>query len=379
MPRAVTILDILLSSPSDVSPERIAVMQTAREWNSLRSKQSGYFLNILTWESVAPSLADYPQEVINSQIGDDFDVFLGVMWGRFGTPTASAPSGTIEEFDRALDRYRGGGAVRLAMLFKTQDIPLSNLDGQQYDLVKSFKLRYSQEGGLYREFATEDQLRMILNHLFEQIVLSPLPSNALAKLPVRVEMNIQDQTRIPEPDDAGLFEVNDRIQAIVDVQSKFFTDYTALSQISTAKIGEASNEMDTLVRLGHKDSPKIRKCVSRVSAAMDEVSDFLRDRFPDYVIKNIELAEVTESALDVVGDFGEGDAKPEMRVAIEGVIETLEANLQAINGLVMTVQGLPRLSAEFNRAKKRYVSAQSELSDDTRKLRDALLATLALY
>lgn len=52
MARQAQIIDILVSSPSDVGDERDFVREAVREWNSLRSGDTGYFLNVLTWEVV---------------------------------------------------------------------------------------------------------------------------------------------------------------------------------------------------------------------------------------------------------------------------------------------------------------------------------------
>lgn len=58
----------------------------------------------MRWEThVHPDLGEDPQKVVNEQIGD-YDVFVGVMWKRLGTPTTTADSGTEEEFHRAYAR-----------------------------------------------------------------------------------------------------------------------------------------------------------------------------------------------------------------------------------------------------------------------------------
>jgi hypothetical protein len=114
MARNARVIDVFLSSPSDVGSEREFIRRTAHEWNVLRARSTGCHINVLTWEdAVAPAISDRPQSVINEAIGDEYDVFLGLMWGRFGTATGEAESGTVEEFDRALDRYRNGENLRL--------------------------------------------------------------------------------------------------------------------------------------------------------------------------------------------------------------------------------------------------------------------------
>ena len=114
MPRQSTVLDVFLSSPNDLDPERDFIVSVAQEWNLLRSRSTGCYINLITWQdTIAPALSSRPQQVINDQVGDDYDVYLGMMWSKLGSPTGEAESGTVEEFDRALDRYRRGEGIRL--------------------------------------------------------------------------------------------------------------------------------------------------------------------------------------------------------------------------------------------------------------------------
>ena len=90
------------------------------------SPEKRVLLELVRWEThVAPSLGSDPQDVVNRQIGE-YDLFVGIMWKRMGTPTALATSGTEEEFNGAYElwqqnrtfpvakeqfknNYRGGG------------------------------------------------------------------------------------------------------------------------------------------------------------------------------------------------------------------------------------------------------------------------------
>ena len=71
------------------------------------------------------------QEVINKQIPQDYDIFIGVMWKRCGTPTASAPSGTIEEFNRAVARRKTTGRPKIMFYFCEE--PFAPLRGEEYE------------------------------------------------------------------------------------------------------------------------------------------------------------------------------------------------------------------------------------------------------
>jgi hypothetical protein len=57
-----------------------------------------------------------PEQLILDQIGQ-YDLFVGIMWRRFGTPTGVAGSGTEQEFDHAL-RVAGVWPAAAALLLQ---------------------------------------------------------------------------------------------------------------------------------------------------------------------------------------------------------------------------------------------------------------------
>ena len=100
MAKTVTHIEIFLASPSDLVEERKAVRETIGELNNIFRTTLNVQLDLLGWETHAyPSAGVDPQDTINSQIGDKYDIFIGLMWGKFGTPTGRAGSGTEEEFN----------------------------------------------------------------------------------------------------------------------------------------------------------------------------------------------------------------------------------------------------------------------------------------
>ncbi len=75
-----------------------------------------YSLELKCWErNVAPG-AGRPQQVINDQIGT-YDIFVGIMWRKFGTPTGVAGSGTEEEFRRAYSAWEQNRDIVLMFYF----------------------------------------------------------------------------------------------------------------------------------------------------------------------------------------------------------------------------------------------------------------------
>ncbi|CAK8716487.1 hypothetical protein KKHLCK_05615 [Candidatus Electrothrix laxa] len=105
MAKKLTLLQVFVASPGDVKDERTLLDDVISEFNKTWGNRNGVTLDLLKWETDShPSFGVDPQEVINNQIGDNYDVFIGIMWGRFGSPTKRAESGTEEEFNRAYAR-----------------------------------------------------------------------------------------------------------------------------------------------------------------------------------------------------------------------------------------------------------------------------------
>jgi hypothetical protein len=103
------------------------------ELNKSWSKSLGVTFWLVRWETdTYPGTGADPQSIINSQIGDTYDVFIGIIWSRFGTPTPRAPSGTAEEFHRAVSRIKDG-APDVMIYFKDAPINPSRIDLKQLE------------------------------------------------------------------------------------------------------------------------------------------------------------------------------------------------------------------------------------------------------
>lgn len=109
-------LRVFVASPGDVAAEREHVKAVADELNRGIAAQAGFVLEVVRWETHARPGMGRAEQLILDQIGQ-YDLFVGIMWRRFGTPTGVAGSGTEEEFDHALRAWRQSGQPRLLCYF----------------------------------------------------------------------------------------------------------------------------------------------------------------------------------------------------------------------------------------------------------------------
>jgi hypothetical protein len=152
--KQISLLRVFLASPSDVSEERQLVRDVVAEVNATVGDQYRVRLEVVGWEThTFSSFGGEPQALIFKQLEmSDFDLFVGVMWNRFGTPTHAAGSGTEEEFETALELRERAGRPDLMFYFSRR---LATLDGDALDqrkLVLQFKERIERQG-LTKEYS----------------------------------------------------------------------------------------------------------------------------------------------------------------------------------------------------------------------------------
>ena len=169
-----TILSVFVASPSDVDEERNRLEEVIRELNTTWARDLGIRLELVRWETHAyPSFGEDPQSVINEQIPNDYDLFIGLMWYRFGTQTGRAGSGTIEEFQRAKKRFdRDSYSLQLMIYFKDAPAPVppSRLDHSQLAKVSEFRSSLGDKGGLYWSFVSVDDFEKLVRlHLSRHV------------------------------------------------------------------------------------------------------------------------------------------------------------------------------------------------------------------
>jgi hypothetical protein len=107
---------LFIASPGDFTTERDKLCDVVGELNRTHGKTNGYVVEPLRWETHAAPSGGRPQAVITDQLGD-YDIFVGIMWRRFGTPTGVAGSGTEEEYRQAYRKWENNPAMPLMFYF----------------------------------------------------------------------------------------------------------------------------------------------------------------------------------------------------------------------------------------------------------------------
>jgi len=149
----IKIYKCFIGSPCDTEKERNACDRVFSEVNNTLGEHFNFRIESKKWEKdVYPDFGKDSQEVINQQIGNEYDIFVGIMWNRFGMPTERAESGTEEEFLLAYKRWEQNNDLNILFYFNVELINPNDLDIDQFLKVKEFKDKVKNLGGLYHEY-----------------------------------------------------------------------------------------------------------------------------------------------------------------------------------------------------------------------------------
>lgn len=157
-----------IASPSDTKEERDACDDVFEEINNSTGKILGIHLSSLRWEkNIYPSVGDYGQDVINNQVNDKYDLFIGIMKTRFGSPTPKAGSGTEEEFNNAYEKYIHEEIDNIFFYLGNTKESIESIDPDQLKKVKAFKTKLSNLGVVYMQFVDLEDFKCQLRHNLE--------------------------------------------------------------------------------------------------------------------------------------------------------------------------------------------------------------------
>lgn len=160
---------VFISCPGDLSDAKRAVAEAVEEVSRLFAPHG---IEVKSWRHETdgmPGLGSDPQTVVNEQMPTEYDIYVGLMWSRLGTPTPRAPSGTVEEFLQAQNRFLATGKPDILFYFCANPAdPKTESEKQQLDKVGDFRRVYP---GLFAAFQTVEELKALVKHHLIDVLL----------------------------------------------------------------------------------------------------------------------------------------------------------------------------------------------------------------
>lgn len=393
MARFEQVISVFLASPGELSFERSRVADAVIQWNQAWSRSLEVRLELLRWEDDAyPDIGEDAQDVINHQIPSDWDLFVGLMWSKFGTPTGRAGSGTEEEFERAVERYRTcGDTVGLLFYFKDGPISPSKIDPRQLEQVQQFKKRVQGEGLLTWDFADADQFEKLISlHLTRHVQAWKQSSEraAAAQRPnepktveIAVEKNAAQTTEFDVSeahDDAGYFDL---LECFTEKSSEIEGIALRLAQAQerlTDRTIKGKQELDRLqANPANASAKKFRAAIATVASEMLRFSACIDAEVP-------QLHAAFDSSMNALTKLVAISAElyPEQLIETKNATSSLLQHLaqarEQMVGFKDSTASLPKMTKELNTAKRTQVAALNALISEFENGEALLLEGLAV-
>ena len=406
MPKTLTQLTVFASGTSETESERSALRRVAEELNKQLEKTHSISLRVKAWpDDVRPGVNIYSQAELNRQLGSEYDIYLGVLGSRFGTPTERAGSGTEEEFNLALARLREDSqSLRLLFYFKRAVEDPFAIDVDQLQRVKRFRDRLAHSGVVYRDCQdTSEFVQQTREHLYNLVVdewrggqwvaIPGLSDSAEPSAPPDVpegskpsaELSESGQPSAVQPrSGSGALEAGEEGEiGFLEHMQKFYEAVPALIQTLETMSGHTTQmnerirtrtatsealqqEQVTLKHVGGSRAPqeyvsKAKQIVDGAAEDLDEYSDQMDAALSQYRTHSRAMLDNFRGSLQSGGELWADDTKQENRMALLQMIEAMQTTLQHMTEFQATIRRIPALTGKFKRARNRTAATLGEL------------------
>lgn len=373
MAKSITKYTIFVSSPSDLSEERAALEEVVKELNLTYGNANNCVIELLKWEThSAPGISkSHTQDIINNDIGDDYDIFLGLLWKRFGTPTKNADSGTEEEFNKALTRFQEGNLQPQILFYFKNSVPnsLNDIDPEQFLKVNQFKKSIPKDMMLYWEFDTVENLQNFLRlHIPKRI------ESIANNLNVKVTLNEQDD--ITDLEELGLFDYNDQFEALIADSSNSLIKISESTKWIGAEITIKAEELNRLSKIPNPNKNIVTNILKRTAKLMNDYSDRIKVETPIFYSSFEDGIKAEINLINLSEDFSSDDTIQELENSKESIIILRKAIPNALEGLMSfreSISALPRIQKDINSAKRILLSQLDELIEKLNKSLDLVI------
>lgn len=375
MPVKVVKYSVFVASPSDVKEERLAVDEVIEELNRSYSGSKGIVIEVLKWEThAAPGITNGSvQGLINDDIGDNYDLFIGIMWKKFGTPTDNAESGTEEEFQRAYDRFKEKKNLQVLFYFNNSTpSSLSDLNPMELGKVLDFKKRIGQKSVLYWEYNEIGQFQSFLR------IHIPQRLNELIEHNKGLETNTQLITADSSISQNVVLDIDEEKElGVLDFQDsaeEFLANATnSLERMADATtwIGKEVAKKTEELNGKKKNNETIGKhylrdfCI-RIARVYDDYANRLDVEIPIFSASFDKGVTSFSKAISLSRTDLIPLSSSEEQIILNTISGMQFVVLDAIGkmgGLLEAVRGMPRMSKELNKSRSNLVSKLENLKN----------------
>jgi hypothetical protein len=390
MAKSLAQLTIFVSGTMESNSERTGLRRVAEELNKRLEKTFSVTLRVISWpEDIRPGAHQDPQAEVNRQIGPGYDIYVGILGTYFGTPTRHAGSGTEEEFNEALKRFKENSkSLRLLFYFKNSAQDIYSMDLQQMELVKKFRNSLASKGILYKEFSdTPDFLNKIQDHLWNLIEDEWSGDEWKEIVPVGDLEGSYLQQDIAT-DESTMAKEEDVLENADDREDELgFLDYIENFSSSADRLTGTMEKISTFTRdignqmLGHTEEIKLFQNADHISGSRAEnyaisKAKYLVDaagldlgKFADFMEPEVEsfrneirtMLISFRGAMLIGAEMGGSEKTVGNKEKFSQLVATMEGAQHQLIGFQESIHRLTPLTKNFRRFRNRATSILGEL------------------
>ena len=391
MPRQVLEFRVVVASPSDVYAERKAVFNAIDEVNRIFE---GRRLSVrgLGWEEyAAPGVDVEPQAVVNSGILREYDLLIALFGATLGTPTATAQSGTVSEVDHAIQNEDSPmGQNRVQVYFRDKIENLSGISADDLKKIEEYRKLLGSKGVLYRPFKEIDELQKEVRVNIQRALNDFLSKNNNS--PPQTEPSATESsqethddhsvklTTIPESDELGILDyMENSEEALASALEALETITTTFVEITT-ETNERIKQLE-LFAAPEVDAKTKKRIINEFAEilkskalTLKQNAAFAQERFSTFIDSVIHAIALERGQ---VSEAVYVENRDKILAESETLLLTLSGNRISLGEFRESVSVLPKITIQFNQAKKQLLDAVDEcleLFDQTERNIFALTA-----
>lgn len=318
-------LRLFVAFPSDVSAESQRIGKVIDRLKVL-SDHLGIEFEILDWKKVIPEMGRPEQVIIDQLKPASWDIFVGILWQRFGTPTGANDkithqpysSGTEEEFYLAYRLWQQYKRPQIIFYRCLRPIDPDKIDSKQIDDVNNFFKQFHTGGkhlGLYQSFRKTKEFEDLLFEHLKTILI--MYNDTEKKISIPEKSLISSSIIYPFPRRSPFFgREKDKERVLLALSSEERSwgviidgisgiGKTALA-IEIAYQCDESNIFDKFVFVSAKKRNSTAKNIHRETFLnAEKFDDFIRETYQFLKDKHIDLmGDVTHNEIvNAIGDY----------------------------------------------------------------------------
>lgn len=352
------LIRLFLSCPSDVTNEVDVLGNCINDINKSIGKTFKFHIDLVHWKvDVHGDHAIDAQSVINVQVDNQYEILVGIIGNRIGTPTARDVSGTAEEISLAIRNEK-----KFLIYFNVAPPKsINEIDTKQLENVNIFKKRLSDDGVLYKEFGNSNELR---SYLFVDIVAiifkffithKELKENSQTedfssiKDVLKKAETLSGKTIEYSKDDIDFSDLRRYLKScIVDTEdiTNHLNLFTQITNNSTVKLGRLKGIKD--VRLKNK---KISEIVDQYADDLKIFNDKLNPSVASFS-KHFRLMNSHSIQAIIIAREVDSDAAKSFLTMFTNLRGNITEAMESSASLLESILELPDLTNRFIKAKR---------------------------